>query len=149
MNGLKDVLYDLVVDIACGGMVLNDGYVVEGAWEQDKLLTLEDLIEILNSGNNKRFLDIELRYEEGTGTIKYFLRKLCANSGLKFDKVMINKMVKAIKEIAEETIILSDKNEQDLKEIKDKYNIICNDVMQYALFVERCLVVETEENEQL
>ena len=144
MNGLKDVLYDLVVDIACGGMVLNDGYIVEGAWEQDKLLTLEDLIEILNSGNNKRFLDIVLKYEEGNGTIKYFLRKLCANSGLKFDKVMINKMVKAIKEIAEETIILSDKNEQDLKEIKDKYNIICNDVMQYALFVERCLIANID-----
>ena len=136
---LKDNLYDLVVDIACGGMVIED-YTVEGAWENNQLLTLKDLIDILNSGNIRRFLSIELRYEEGTGTIKYYLKQFCNNNGLKFDNTMINRMVRMIKDIAKEMILMSDKNEKDLQEIKDKYNVICNDVMQYALFIERSLI---------
>ena len=136
---LKDMLYDLVVDIACGGMVIED-YTVEGGWEQDKLLTLEDLINILNSGDIKRFSSIQLRYEEGTGTIKYFLKNLFQNNGLKFNNAMLMKCFRVVKEIADEMIIMSDKNERDLKEIKDKYNIECTDVMQYALYIERCLM---------
>lgn len=147
---LKDGLYDLVADITCGGMIVN-GEVTDGAYENGKLLAFEDLLEIVNSNDSKRFFDIEMRDDEyGSRTIRALCRHWTKNQlyvfGAKFNNGMMARMFKIIKEIVTEMEILSDKNEQDLKTIKDEHNVICKDVMQYALYVERCMMVALEEN---
>lgn len=141
---LKESLYDLVVDVVSNGMIV-DNERIEIAYENGKLITIDEFKNIFDSGNIKRFLSINLKYEEGNGTVKWFLKQLCNNNGMKLDNAMANRIFKITKEIVNEMMILSDRNEKDLIEIKNKYNIICNDVMQYALYVERCLIVETEQ----
>lgn len=141
---LKESLYDLVVDVVSNGMIVENDK-IEIAYENGKLITIDEFKNIFDNSNIKRFLNIELRYEEGKGTVKWFLKQLCNNNGMKLDNAMITRIFKITKEIVNEMMILSDRNEKDLIEIKNKYNIICNDVMQYALYVERCLIVETEQ----
>ena len=86
---LYNGLYDLVADVTCGGMVLNDGYVVEEAWENGKMIGFEDLLEIVENNDTSRFYNIEMRYEEGTQTIKSLCRHWTKNQlnayGVKFN----------------------------------------------------------------
>lgn len=147
---LYNGLYDLVADVTCGGMVLNDGYVVEGTYENGKMIGFEDLLEIVESNNTNRFYNLEIRYEEGTQTIKSLCRHWTKNQlsayGVKFNNGTMARMFKVVKEIVNDMTVLSDKNEQDLQMIKNDYNIICKDVLQYALYVERSMVSVLEEN---
>lgn len=151
---LKDMLYDLVVDVVSNGMVfIEDREIVKIAYENNKLLQLDDFVSIMNSSNIKRFLNIELRYEEhegGSHSIKWFLKQLCNNNGLKFDNAMMMKMFRITKEIVNEVLELNmEIDEKELIQLGAEYKIRCKNTMQYYLFIERCLVDWTRENEQL
>lgn len=139
---LKDGLYDLVADIVGGGMFfVNDGYVVEGAWENDKMITFDDLLEIVNKKQVKRFLELEMKdRDNGNAKIKTLLKGYLLGSGLKLDNAMIVRMFNIVKEIVNEMAELSNKDKEILDEIKERDNIICTDFLQFVLATERYLL---------
>lgn len=138
---LKDGLYDLVVDITCGGAILEDGFVIEGAWENGKLVTYEDLLMIVNNNQVKRFLELEMKDNEcGNAKIKTLLKGYLLGSGLKLDNAMIVRIFNIVKEIVNDMKDLSNKDKDTLQEIKEKTNIVCTDLLQFALVLERYLL---------
>lgn len=138
---LKDGMYDLVVDIVCGGSTLEDGYVIEGAWENEKLVTYEDLLEIVNNKQIKRFLELDMKDNEyGSAKVKTLLKGYLLGSGLKLDNAMIVRIFNMVKEIVNDMKDFSCKDEDTLQEIKEKMNIVCTDLLQCILIIERYLL---------
>ena len=140
---LYNGLYDLVADVTCGGMVLNDGYVVEGTYENGKMIGFEELLEIVNNNQVKRFLNLDMSDNEyGMAKIKVLLKAYLMGSGLKLDNSMTMRMFNIVKEIVNDMAVLSNKDEELLAGIRESEGIICKDVMQYLLIVERNLIGE-------
>lgn len=138
---LKDGMYDLVVDIVCGGATLQDGFIIEGTYENGKLVGIEDLLEIVNNKQIKRFLELDVTdYEYGSAKVKTLLKGYLLGSGLKLDNAMIVRIFNIVKEIVNDMKDFSCKDEDTLQEIKDKENIVCTDLLQFILIVERYLL---------
>lgn len=139
---LKDGMYDLVADIVVGGVVFKDG-VADGTYENGKMIGFEELLEIVNNNQVKRFLSLDMSDDEyGMAKIKVLLKAYLMGSGLKLDNSMTMRMFNIVKEIVNDMTVLSNKDEKLLTEIKENEGIICKDVMQYLLIVERNLIGE-------
>lgn len=139
---LKDGMYDLVADIVVGGVVFQDG-VADGTYENGKMIGFEELLEIVNNNQVKRFLNLDMSDNEyGMAKIKVLLKAYLMGSGLKLDNSMTMRMFNIVKEIVNDMTVLSNKDEKLLTEIKENEGIICKDVMQYLLIVERNLIGE-------
>lgn len=139
---LKDGMYDLVADIVVGGVVFKDG-VADGTYENGKMIGFEELLEIVNNNQVKRFLNLDMSDNEyGMAKIKVLLKAYLMGSGLKLDNSMTMRMFNIVKEIVNDMTVLSNKDEKLLTEIKENEGIICKDVMQYLLIVERNLIGE-------
>lgn len=139
---LKDGMYDLVADIVVGGVVFQDG-VADGTYENGKMIGFEELLEIVNNNQVKRFLNLDMSDNEyGMAKIKVLLKAYLMGSGLKLDNSMTMRMFNIVKEIVNDMTVLSNKDEKLLTEIKENEGIVCKDVMQYLLIVERNLIGE-------
>lgn len=139
---LKDGMYDLVADIVVGGVVFQDG-VADGTYENGKMIGFEELLEIVNNNQVKRFLNLDMSDNEyGMAKIKVLLKAYLMGSGLKLDNSMTMRMFNIVKEIVNDMAVLSNKDEEILAGIKESEGIICKDVMQYLLIVERNLIGE-------
>lgn len=139
---LKDGMYDLVADIVVGGVVFKDG-VADGTYENGKMIGFEELLEIVNNNQVKRFLNLDMSDNEyGMAKIKVLLKAYLMGSGLKLDNSMTMRMFNIVKEIVNDMTVLSNKDEKLLTEIKENEGIVCKDVMQYLLIVERNLIGE-------
>lgn len=139
---LKDGMYDLVADIVVGGVQFKDG-VADGTYENGKMIGFEELLEIVNNNQVKRFLNLDMSDNEyGMAKIKVLLKAYLMGSGLKLDNSMTMRMFNIVKEIVNDMTVLSNKDEKLLTEIKENEGIICKDVMQYLLIVERNLIGE-------
>lgn len=138
---LKDGLYDLVADIVVGGVQFKDG-VANGTYENGKMIGFEELLEIVNNNQVKRFLNLDMFDDEyGSAKIKILLKAYLMGSGLKLDNSMTMRMFNIIKEIVNDMTVLSNQDEKLLAEIKENEGIICKDVMQYLLIVERDFLI--------
>lgn len=139
---LKDGMYDLVADIVVGGVQFKDG-IADGTYENGKMIGFEELLEIVNNNQVKRFLNLDMSDNEyGSAKIKVLLKAYLMGSGLKLDNSMTMRMFNIVKEIVNDMTVLSNKDEKLLTEIKENEGIICKDVMQYLLIVERNLIGE-------
>lgn len=139
---LKDGMYDLVADIVVGGVQFKDG-IADGTYENGKMIGFEELLEIVNNNQVKRFLNLDMSDNEyGMAKIKVLLKAYLMGSGLKLDNSMTMRMFNIVKEIVNDMTVLSNKDEKLLTEIKENEGIICKDVMQYLLIVERNLIGE-------
>lgn len=139
---LKDGMYDLVADIVVGGVQFKDG-IADGTYENGKMIGFEELLEIVNNNQVKRFLNLDMSDNEyGNAKIKVLLKAYLMGSGLKLDNSMTMRMFNIVKEIVNDMTVLSNKDEKLLTEIKENEGIICKDVMQYLLIVERNLIGE-------
>lgn len=139
---LKDGMYDLVADIVVGGVVFKDG-IADGTYENGKMIGFEELLEIVNNNQVKRFLNLDMSDNEyGMAKIKVLLKAYLMGSGLKLDNSMTMRMFNIVKEIVNDMTVLSNKDEKLLTEIKENEGIVCKDVMQYLLIVERNLIGE-------
>lgn len=139
---LKDGMYDLVADIVVGGVVFQDG-IADGTYENGKMIGFEELLEIVNNNQVKRFLNLDMSDNEyGMAKIKVLLKAYLMGSGLKLDNSMTMRMFNIVKEIVNDMTVLSNKDEKLLTEIKENEGIVCKDVMQYLLIVERNLIGE-------
>ena len=82
---LKDGMYDLVADIVVGGVQFKDG-VADGTYENGKMIGFEELLEIVNNNQVKRFLNLDMYDNEyGSAKIKILLKAYLMGSGLKLD----------------------------------------------------------------
>ena len=134
---LKDGMYDLVADIVVGGVQFKDG-VADGTYENGKMIGFEELLEIVNNNQVKRFLNLDMYDNEyGSAKIKILLKAYLMGSGLKLDNSMTMRIFNIVKEIVNDMTVLSNKDEKLLTEIKENEGIVCKDVMQYLLIVER------------
>lgn len=134
---LKDGMYDLVADIVVGGVVFKDG-VADGTYENGKMIGFEELLEIVNNNQVKRFLNLDMSDDEyGMAKIKILLKAYLMGSGLKLDNSMTMRIFNIVKEIVNDMAVLSNQDEELLAGIKESEGIICKDVMQYLLIVER------------
>lgn len=139
---LKDGMYDLVADIVVGGVVFKDG-VADGTYENGKMIGFEELLEIVNNNQVKRFLNLDMSDNEyGMAKIKVLLKAYLMGSGLKLDNSMTMRMFNIVKEIVNDMAVLSNKDEELLAGIRESEGIVCKDVMQYLLIVERNLIGE-------
>ena len=139
---LKDGMYDLVADIVVGGVQFKDG-VADGTYENGKMIGFEELLEIVNNNQVKRFLNLDMSDNEyGMAKIKVLLKAYLMGSGLKLDNSMTMRMFNIVKEIVNDMTVLSNKDEEILAGIRESEGIICKDVMQYLLIVERNLIGE-------
>lgn len=139
---LKDGMYDLVADIVVGGVVFKDG-IADGTYENGKMIGFEELLEIVNNNQVKRFLNLDMSDNEyGMAKIKVLLKAYLMGSGLKLDNSMTMRMFNIVKEIVNDMTVLSNQDEKLLTEIKENEGIVCKDVMQYLLIVERNLIGE-------
>lgn len=139
---LKDGMYDLVADIVVGGVQFKDG-VADGTYENGKMIGFEELLEIVNNNQVKRFLNLDMSDNEyGMAKIKVLLKAYLMGSGLKLDNSMTMRMFNIVKEIVNDMAVLSNKDEELLAGIRESEGIICKDVMQYLLIVERNLIGE-------
>ena len=139
---LKDGMYDLVADIVVGGVQFKDG-VADGTYENGKMIGFEELLEIVNNNQVKRFLNLDMSDDEyGMAKIKILLKAYLMGSGLKLDNSMTMRMFNIVKEIVNDMTVLSNQDEELLAGIKESEGIICKDVMQYLLIVERNLIGE-------
>ena len=139
---LKDGMYDLVADIVVGGVVFQDG-VADGTYENGKMIGFEELLEIVNNNQVKRFLNLDMSDNEyGMAKIKVLLKAYLMGSGLKLDNSMTMRMFNIVKEIVNDMAVLSNKDEELLAGIRESEGIVCKDVMQYLLIVERNLIGE-------
>lgn len=139
---LKDGMYDLVADIVVGGVQFKDG-IADGTYENGKMIGFEELLEIVNNNQVKRFLNLDMSDNEyGMAKIKVLLKAYLMGSGLKLDNSMTMRMFNIVKEIVNDMTVLSNKDEKLLTEIKENEGIVCKDVMQYLLIVERNLIGE-------
>ena len=139
---LKDGMYDLVADIVVGGVIFKDG-VADGTYENGKMIGFEELLEIVNNNQVKRFLNLDMSDDEyGMAKIKILLKAYLMGSGLKLDNSMTMRIFNIVKEIVNDMAVLSNQDEELLAEIKESEGIICKDVMQYLLIVERNLIGE-------
>lgn len=139
---LKDGMYDLVADIVVGGVVFQDG-VADGTYENGKMIGFEELLEIVNNNQVKRFLNLDMSDDEyGMAKIKILLKAYLMGSGLKLDNSMTMRIFNIVKEIVNDMAVLSNQDEEILAGIKESEGIICKDVMQYLLIVERNLIGE-------
>lgn len=139
---LKDGMYDLVADIVVGGVVFQDG-VADGTYENGKMIGFEELLEIVNNNQVKRFLNLDMSDNEyGMAKIKVLLKAYLMGSGLKLDNSMTMRMFNIVKEIVNDMAVLSNQDEEILAGIKESEGIVCKDVMQYLLIVERNLIGE-------
>ena len=139
---LKDGMYDLVADIVVGGVVFKDG-VADGTYENGKMIGFEELLEIVNNNQVKRFLNLDMSDDEyGMAKIKILLKAYLMGSGLKLDNSMTMRMFNIVKEIVNDMAVLSNQDEELLAGIRESEGIICKDVMQYLLIVERNLIGE-------
>ena len=139
---LKDGMYDLVADIVVGGVQFKDG-VADGTYENGKMIGFEELLEIVNNNQVKRFLNLDMSDDEyGMAKIKILLKAYLMGSGLKLDNSMTMRMFNIVKEIVNDMAVLSNQDEELLAGIKESEGIICKDVMQYLLIVERNLIGE-------
>lgn len=139
---LKDGMYDLVADIVVGGVVFKDG-VADGTYENGKMIGFEELLEIVNNNQVKRFLNLDMSDDEyGMAKIKILLKAYLMGSGLKLDNSMTMRIFNIVKEIVNDMAVLSNQDEELLAVIKESEGIICKDVMQYLLIVERNLIGE-------
>lgn len=134
---LKDGMYDLVADIVVGGVIFKDG-VADGTYENGKMIGFEELLEIVNNNQVKRFLNLDMSDDEyGMAKIKILLKAYLMGSGLKLDNSMTMRIFNIVKEIVNDMAVLSNQDEELLAGIKENEGIICKDVMQYLLIVER------------
>lgn len=134
---LKDGMYDLVADIVVGGVVFKDG-VADGTYENGKMIGFEELLEIVNNNQVKRFLNLDMSDNEyGMAKIKILLKAYLMGSGLKLDNSMTMRIFNIVKEIVNDMTVLSNQDEELLATIKESEGIVCKDVMQYLLIVER------------
>ena len=139
---LKDGMYDLVADIVVGGVVFKDG-VADGTYENGKMIGFEELLEIVNNNQVKRFLNLDMSDNEyGMAKIKILLKAYLMGSGLKLDNSMTMRIFNIVKEIVNDMTVLSNQDEELLAGIRESEGIICKDVMQYLLIVERNLIGE-------
>lgn len=139
---LKDGMYDLVADIVVGGVVFKDG-VADGTYENGKMIGFEELLEIVNNNQVKRFLNLDMSDNEyGMAKIKILLKAYLMGSGLKLDNSMTMRIFNIVKEIVNDMTVLSNQDEEILAGIRESEGIICKDVMQYLLIVERNLIGE-------
>ena len=139
---LKDGMYDLVADIVVGGVVFQDG-IADGTYENGKMIGFEELLEIVNNNQVKRFLNLDMSDNEyGMAKIKVLLKAYLMGSGLKLDNSMTMRMFNIVKEIVNDMAVLSNKDEELLAGIRESEGIVCKDVMQYLLIVERNLIGE-------
>lgn len=139
---LKDGMYDLVADIVVGGVVFKDG-VADGTYENGKMIGFEELLEIVNNNQVKRFLNLDMSDNEyGMAKIKILLKAYLMGSGLKLDNSMTMRIFNIVKEIVNDMAVLSNQDEEILAGIRESEGIICKDVMQYLLIVERNLIGE-------
>ena len=139
---LKDGMYDLVADIVVGGVQFKDG-VADGTYENGKMIGFEELLEIVNNNQVKRFLNLDMSDDEyGMAKIKILLKAYLMGSGLKLDNSMTMRIFNIVKEIVNDMTVLSNQDEELLAGIKESEGIICKDVMQYLLIVERNLIGE-------
>ena len=139
---LKDGMYDLVADIVVGGVQFKDG-VADGTYENGKMIGFEELLEIVNNNQVKRFLNLDMSDDEyGMAKIKILLKAYLMGSGLKLDNSMTMRMFNIVKEIVNDMAVLSNQDEELLAGIRESEGIICKDVMQYLLIVERNLIGE-------
>ena len=139
---LKDGMYDLVADIVVGGVVFKDG-VADGTYENGKMIGFEELLEIVNNNQVKRFLNLDMSDDEyGMAKIKILLKAYLMGSGLKLDNSMTMRIFNIVKEIVNDMAVLSNQDEKLLAGIKESEGIVCKDVMQYLLIVERNLIGE-------
>lgn len=139
---LKDGMYDLVADIVVGGVVFKDG-IADGTYENGKMIGFEELLEIVNNNQVKRFLNLDMSDNEyGMAKIKILLKAYLMGSGLKLDNSMTMRIFNIVKEIVNDMAVLSNQDEEILAGIRESEGIICKDVMQYLLIVERNLIGE-------
>ena len=139
---LKDGMYDLVADIVVGGVVFKDG-IADGTYENGKMIGFEELLEIVNNNQVKRFLNLDMSDNEyGMAKIKILLKAYLMGSGLKLDNSMTMRIFNIVKEIVNDMAVLSNQDEELLAGIRESEGIICKDVMQYLLIVERNLIGE-------
>lgn len=139
---LKDGMYDLVADIVVGGVQFKDG-IADGTYENGKMIGFEELLEIVNNNQVKRFLNLDMSDNEyGMAKIKILLKAYLMGSGLKLDNSMTMRIFNIVKEIVNDMAVLSNQDEELLAGIRESEGIICKDVMQYLLIVERNLIGE-------
>lgn len=139
---LKDGMYDLVADIVVGGVQFKDG-IADGTYENGKMIGFEELLEIVNNNQVKRFLNLDMSDNEyGMAKIKILLKAYLMGSGLKLDNSMTMRIFNIVKEIVNDMAVLSNQDEEILAGIRESEGIICKDVMQYLLIVERNLIGE-------
>ena len=139
---LKDGMYDLVADIVVGGVQFKDG-IADGTYENGKMIGFEELLEIVNNNQVKRFLNLDMSDDEyGMAKIKILLKAYLMGSGLKLDNSMTMRIFNIVKEIVNDMAVLSNQDEELLAGIRESEGIICKDVMQYLLIVERDLIGE-------
>ena len=100
-------------------------------------------MEIVNNNQVKRFLNLDMSDDEyGMAKIKILLKAYLMGSGLKLDNSMTMRIFNIVKEIVNDMAVLSNQDEELLAGIRESEGIICKDVMQYLLIVERNLIGE-------